>query len=114
MEKDEGPLQRLLGDTAAARVLDFLTVFRAYDYSLTDIARNSGVGRMTLFRVWPNLERYGVVVQTRTVGKAKMYRLNPESKIAENLAKLGLQVAKVDADGLMKVPNKRLETPIST
>jgi DNA-binding IclR family transcriptional regulator len=114
MEKDKGPLQGLFGDKAVARVLDFLTVFRAYDYSLTDIARNSGVGRMTLFRVWPNLERYGVVVQTRTIGKAKMYRLNSESKIAENLVKLALQVAKVDADNLVKAPNKKLEKPIPT
>jgi hypothetical protein len=54
------------------------------------------------------------VVQTRTIGKAKMYRLNPESKMAENLVKLALQIAKVDADNLVKASNKRLEKPVPT
>jgi hypothetical protein len=90
-------LQRLFGDSAIARILDFLTLYKDWDYSMTDIAKNSGVGWRTLLRLWPALEHYQVVELTRQVGKAKMYRLNERSKVARTLEKLAFQIPIVDA-----------------
>jgi hypothetical protein len=87
---------------------------RAFQPNHYSTSSTDGAVPCALNRVWPNLERYGVVVQTRTIGKAKIYRLNSESKIAENLVKLALQIAKVDADNLVKASNKRLEKPVPT
>ena len=66
----------IFGDSPVLRVLDFLVVNEDFDYSMTDIARLSGVGYSTLKLFWSNLERNDVVTNTRTVGKAKMYKLN--------------------------------------
>lgn len=64
------------GDSPTLRVLDFLVVNEDFDYSMTDIANLSGVGYSTLKLFWNRLEENNIVVQTRTVGKAKMYKLN--------------------------------------
>ena len=66
----------VFGDNPINRVLDFLVVHEDFDYSMTDIAKHSGVGYATLKLFWNKLEINKVVVQTRVVGKAKMYELN--------------------------------------
>ena len=75
----------LLGDYPLIKVLNHLLIFREFDYSLTDIAKNSDVAWSTLNLIWPKLERSGVVVNTRRVGKAKMYKLNASNVYAKNL-----------------------------
>jgi len=61
------------------RILDFLMDNKAYDYSKTDIAEGAGISRTTLSSSWDNLEKYGLVKETRVVGRAKMYKLNLNS-----------------------------------
>lgn len=90
-------LRKMLGDSPTARVLDFLCLYGAFDYSLTEIARNSGVGWKTLHTVWPRLEKYGIVSMTREIGRAKMYKINPDSKIAKAMNLLNLEIAFFDA-----------------
>ncbi len=65
----------IFGDTPILRVLDFLVVNEDFDYSMTDIASLSGVGYSTLKLFWQRLEDEGIVINTRIVGKAKMYKL---------------------------------------
>jgi transposase len=66
----------IFGDSPILRVLDFLVVNEDFDYSMTDIANLSGVGYSTLKLFWGRLEKEGIIVNTRTVGKAKMYKLD--------------------------------------
>ena len=75
----------LLGDYPLIRVLNHLLIFREFDYSLTDIAKNSDVAWSTLNQIWPKLERSDIVVNTRRVGKAKMYKLNASNTYVKNL-----------------------------
>ena len=74
---------RIFGDSPVLRVLDFLVVNEDFDYSMTDVARLSGVGYATLKLFWGTLEKNGVVTNTRSVGKAKMYRLNLASPVVK-------------------------------
>ncbi|MBD3249024.1 hypothetical protein GF336_03190 [Candidatus Woesearchaeota archaeon] len=66
----------IFGDSPILKVLDFLIVNEDFDYSMTDIAALSGVGYSTLKLFWKKLEKEGIVAHTRTVGKAKMYKLD--------------------------------------
>jgi transposase len=66
----------IFGDSPVLRVLDFLVVNEDFDYSMTDIASLSGVGYSTLKLFWAKLEKEGIISNIRTVGKAKMYKLN--------------------------------------
>ena len=70
------------------KVLDFLMDNESFDYSKTDIAEGSGLSRTTLFKVWPRLEALELITATRTVGQAKMYRLNKQNPIVGKLMEL--------------------------
>ena len=78
----------VVGDSPTARVMELLITGREMDYSLSDIARNSSVGWTSLHRIWGSLERNKIVVHTRVIGKAKMYKLNMQNRIAKGLVKL--------------------------
>lgn len=76
---------KTFGDPPLLRVLDFLIVHEEFDYSLTDIAMLSGVSYATIKLLWKDLETHGIVVMTRRVGKAKMYRLNESNAAVKKL-----------------------------
>jgi len=79
---------KYMGNTPVIRILDFLITGRDFDYSLSDIARNSGVGWATLYRVWPKFIENKIVLHTRDIGKAKLFQLNSENQVVQNLVKL--------------------------
>lgn len=84
-EMEESIFIKLLGDYPLIRILNHFLIFREFDYSLTDVAENSGVAWSTLNLLWPKLEENKIVAYTRKVGKAKMYKLNMGSKIVQDL-----------------------------
>ena len=69
------------GNTPKNRIWSFLIVHSEYDYSMKDIARYSKVGYTTLKQIWKEFKEKKTVVQTRVVGKAKMYRLNLKNPV---------------------------------
>ncbi|MGB4651919.1 hypothetical protein [Methanothrix sp.] len=70
------------------KVLDFLMDNESFDYSKTDIAVGTELSRATLFKAWPKLEALDLITATRTVGRAKMYRLNKQNPIVKKLMEL--------------------------
>ena len=50
---------------------------------MADIAKYSDVGYSTLKKLWPYFKKNKLVVRTRTVGKAKMYKLNRKNPVVE-------------------------------
>ncbi len=88
-----------------SKILDFLITFRSYDYSISDISKNSGVGFKTTLGVINDLESRQVILKERNVGRAKMYKLNPDSKEAVTLQKLALDIAV--ANSKIKPMNKK-------
>ena len=68
--------RKVLGDTPKIRVLEFFIEGRELDYSISDIAEGAEIGRTTLFRIWNDLIKTKVIVPTRQIGNAKLFRLN--------------------------------------
>ena len=87
-----GPLESIFSGSES-KVLDFLITFQEYDYSISDIAKNSGVGFKTTLGIVKRLEEKSILFQKRTVGRAKMYVLNPDSQEAKSINKLALDIA---------------------
>lgn len=87
-----GPLESMF-PCSESKILDFLVTFQEYDYSISDIAEHSGVGFKTTLGVVKNLEMQQVILNTRNVGRAKMYKLNLESPEANGINKLALGIA---------------------
>ena len=69
------------GNTPKNRIWSFLIVHSEYDYAMKDIARYSKVGYTTLKEIWKEFREKKIVVETRTIGKAKMYRLNLKNPV---------------------------------
>ena len=88
MKKETTIFKEALGDSPVIRVLDFLIEGRGLDYSLTDIAKNASIGWTTLHRIWDNLLRLNIVVPTREIGRAKLFKLNEKNPAVEELIKL--------------------------
>lgn len=86
--KDKPIFVRMVGDTPKVRILDYLIRVRGLDFCMSDIARSSNVGWATLNRLWNDLEEAGVIVHTRRVGKAKLYKLNMENPFVKELVRL--------------------------
>ena len=85
MTREESIFVTLLGNSPLIRIFNHLLIFREFDYSLTDIAKNSDVAWSTLNALWPRLEKIGIVTHTRNVGKAKMYKLDLRNEYAKKL-----------------------------
>ena len=66
----------LFGDYPTIRVLDFLLTERELDFSISDMARNSGIGSATLYRIWGQLIKNEIILPTRMIGKSRLYKLN--------------------------------------
>jgi len=92
-EANPPTLQKLFEDSSIAKLLDFLTLYRDFDYPKTEISKNSGVSWKTLYRLWPILAKYNLVIKTRQIGRATLYKLNTENPIAQALNKLTLEIA---------------------
>ena len=80
--------RRAFGDTPKIRVLEFLIEGRELDYHISDIAEGAEIGRTTLFRIWDDLIRSGIIIPTRQIGNAKLYKLNQTSPFVKKLVNL--------------------------
>lgn len=92
--KNESIFTEVFGNNPIMRVLDFLITFQLFDYPLTEIAKNSGVGYSTLQTFWDNLEKNKIVIKTRRVGKSDLYKLNINNHAVKQLLKLDWNLIK--------------------
>lgn len=77
-----------MGDSPTIRVLDYLLTERDLDFSITDMAKNAGIGRTTLYRIWGSLIKNKIIIPTRIIGKAKLYKLNKDNFIIKKLLEI--------------------------
>ncbi|NYZ73977.1 hypothetical protein H0O00_02455, partial [Candidatus Micrarchaeota archaeon] len=87
-------LHGLLGDAPSIRLIDFLIENSIFDYTKTELADNSGISRASLYKIWPSLERYRIVKQSRKIGNTTLYRLNKTNPVVEKLMELDLKLSK--------------------
>lgn len=77
--------RKILGDSPYLKIMDFLLESEGLDYSLSEMAENSGVSWATIQKLYRILEKEGIIKNTRTIGRAKMYRLNTENTTVKEL-----------------------------
>ena len=76
---------KTLGDYPLIKILDFLIYSRDLDYPITEIAENSDVNFQTLKKLWPELEKKEMVVITRVLAGATLYKINEKNPIVKKL-----------------------------
>ena len=74
--EDKSLFVEFMGDSPMMKVMDYLITERELDFSITDMAENARIGRATLYRLWEDLIKNKIILHTRDIGKAKLFKLN--------------------------------------
>lgn len=90
------------GDSPYIKVLDFLLVGQDFDYSMTEVARGAGVGWSVFTKVWKKLLEKNIIIPTRSIGNAKLFKLNKDNPAVQKLIKLDWELTKYETDKLFK------------
>ena len=80
--------RQVLSSISVIKVLDFFLEHEDFDYSLTEISDFANVSWSTLHTFWKDLVKWEIVIKTRRIGRADLYKLNKESKIVKKLLEL--------------------------
>lgn len=86
-EIQQNVFTELFGQSPIAKVLEFLVANRTNDFSISDMAKQSSVGRSTMHDILPIMLNEGLLIHTREVGKAKLFKINTESQRVKLLIK---------------------------
>jgi len=76
-----------VGDNPRMRILQYLIEGRELDYTLTDML-NAGVSWGTLNSLIPKLLGLNIIVKTRKIGRATLYKINKDNIISKKLIEL--------------------------
>ncbi|HLC72221.1 MAG TPA: hypothetical protein VJH37_01430 [Candidatus Nanoarchaeia archaeon] len=87
MTKEKPIFLDYVGDTPRMRILQYFIEGREFDYMLTDLI-NARVSWGTLNSLVPTLAKKEVIIKTRKIGRATLYKINQESFVAQQLMKL--------------------------
>lgn len=94
-----------VGDSPWMRVLQYLIEGKDFDYSLTDML-NAEVSWGTLNHIVPKLLKLNMIVKTRKIGRATLYKINQNHMAVKQLISL--------YDTLILESLKKKEEAIST
>ena len=89
------------GDYPLIRVLDFLIEGRDMDYSMTEIAKNSGVGWTAFSDIWHQLTKKEIVIFTRKIGNAKLFKLNTKNSWVKELIRMDNVITKLETEKIL-------------
>lgn len=84
---DDTPLVVLFGQPARAKIIAVLVADREYDLSISEIARQAGVARSTVYDHLDDLKQLGVAAESRKTGNSQRYEL-AETDVAQRLYEL--------------------------
>jgi len=85
--KEESIFLNYVGDNPRMRILQYLIEGRELDYTLTDML-NAGVSWGTLNSLIPKLLELNIIVKTRKIGRATLYKINKDNVISKKLIEL--------------------------
>ncbi|MEK6947595.1 MAG: hypothetical protein AABX32_08385 [Nanoarchaeota archaeon] len=88
MQTKKSLFTELFGESPTIKILDFLLTERELDFSISDMARNAGIGRASLYRIFDDLIRNQIILPTRIIGKSKLYKLNVENPKIKKLVQI--------------------------
>ena len=98
MEVKYGVMVQMLGEYPRIKVLEFFLIYDWADYSKSYVAKETEVSRATLEPIWNELEEEGIIVKTRTIGRAEMFKLDKNNRTAQVLQNFLDSLASMRAD----------------
>ena len=75
-----GEFCEIFGLTPRNRIIEFFLEMRGLDFSIGDVARETGLNRATTYNTIEELEKAKYLIPTRKVSGAQLYILNVEKE----------------------------------
>ena len=85
--KEKSIFLEYVGNSPRMKIIQYLIEGRDFDYTLTDML-NAQVSWGTLNEIVPNLAELGIIKITRKIGKATLYKINPQNIAAKQFITL--------------------------
>jgi DNA-binding GntR family transcriptional regulator len=82
-----------MGDTPKLRIIDFFLNNRS-DFSKKEIIEGIGISKTTFYKVWDELVKFGIVLETRRFGKAVLYTLSENNPVIKKFMSLDAELGK--------------------
>ncbi|MBU3905208.1 MAG: hypothetical protein KJ906_03605 [Nanoarchaeota archaeon] len=82
----------VFGETPFIKSLDFFLTYDSFDYSKCQVADEIGIARMTMDKIWNELIEKNIIVKTRIVGRANMYKLNKKNPLVKTLLEFDMKL----------------------
>lgn len=90
-------ITEVLGYSPRIRILDYLLDFPMNDFTKKEIIEALGMSKQTFYKYFGSLEKYGMVKVSRTIGKAKLYKIDSGNELVKSIRdlekKMSLQIA---------------------
>ena len=96
--EDKSIFIEYFGSSPMIKVLDFLIQGKDFDYSMTEIAKNSGVGWSAFSIVFKSILEKNIIIPTRIIGNAKLFKLNKENPAVQKLITLDEELTKIETE----------------
>jgi len=99
-------LIRALGNSPKLRILDYLLDYKLNDFTKKEIVEALGMSKLTFYKYFKDLEDLGLVIASRKIGRATLYKINLENPIVKMIieyeTKLSLQIAEQEVERMKK------------
>lgn len=102
IESENSIFVEYFGSSPYIKVLDFLIQGQEFDYSMTEVARGARVGWSAFTRIWKELLKKEIILPSRTIGNAKLFKLNKKNPFVTKLIKFDLELIKIETAKLFK------------
>jgi len=86
--EDESVLIQAFGKSPKMRIIDFFLDNKLFDFSKKEIIEEVGMSKTTFYKIWDDIENFGIVEVSRKYGKTKLYKLNRKNPIVKELIKI--------------------------
>ena len=90
-------LVRTFGESPLVKVIDFFLTFRAFDYSKSQVASETEVSRITIEKIFKRLVANKIIIKTREVGMAQLYKLNLQNSNVKALIEMDMKISSAAA-----------------
>jgi len=78
----------LFGRSPQTRIIDLFLDNIFFEFSRIEMVEILGMAKITMYKTLPQIEKGGIIVPSRKIGKTQLYRLNGDSSTVKNLRKI--------------------------
>ena len=104
-KESQSVITEVLGYSPRVKILDYLFDFPTNDFTKKEIIEALGMSKQTFYKYFGSLEKFGMVSVSRTIGKAKLYKIDSGSELVKSIRdlemKMSLKIAEQEEEPIL-------------